>query len=381
MTETRPASPRTPWLELAFIFLGSRLLIALVCALSLTLLAKGEFFRGEASFASVLTNWDGTWFKAIADDGYSYTKGEYSKVAFFPFYPLLTGLAGFIPGGTLISGFLISNLALFGSLVLLWKLVEGEAAEGDSPLQPGDGSRAARLLAFGPVSFFFSLLYSESTFLFLILASIYAARRRCWPIAGIAGFAAALTRNAGVLLALPLLMEYFQIRWRAPFFQRPTSWLRAAWCFLPVGGLGAWALYLHFKFHNGWLFLEVQRAWGRKLNWPWVPFERDMLHNFPVFHQWWFVGHALTAVLLMLVGIALRLRPSILALGTCMLLLNLSANHLEAIPRLLSVIFPLYIAGAWLLRRSSTAESSIIAFSAGLLALSAVLFANGYWFT
>ncbi len=381
MESPRPASPRTPWLELALLVLGSRALVALIGWLSPLIVAKGKFQIGEPDFLGGFTRWDATWFLAIADRGYSYTEGVMTTVAFFPLYPLLVHLGGWLPGGTVAAGFLLSNLALFGAAVLLWQLLERDAAEGDAALAPGDGSRAVRLLLFGPVSFFFSIIYSEATFLFLVLACLCAARRRHWLVAGLAGLGAALTRNAGLLLAAPLLIEYYDLRLRAPYFQRGRPVLRSALCLLPLAGIVIWGLFLLWRFGDALLFLKAQAAWGRKLNWPWVPFGRYYLRNFPVFHQWWFVGHAAVAAGLLGLGFWARLRPSYLALATLMLLLNLSANHLESIPRLVCVIFPLYAGGAWALRRWPAAEIPVLGLSAGLLALSTTLFVNGYWFT
>ena len=381
MESPRASAPRTPWLELAALFVGSRGLIALVGWLSPMILAPGKFHGDASTFVERFARWDASWFMAIADQGYSYSPGNETTVAFFPFYPLLLRLTGWLPGGLVAAGFLVSNLALFGAAVLLWKLIEGDAADGDRAFGPGDGSRAARLLLFGPVSIFFSLIYSEATFLFLLLASLYAARRQQWLVAGLAGLGAALTRNAGLLLAAPLLIEYYDLRLRAPHFQRSRPALPAALCLLPLAGIVLWGLFLLWRFGDALLFLKAQAAWGRHLTPPWTAFTRLNLQNFPLFHQWWFVGHAAVAAVLLAAGYWAKLRPSYLALATLMLLLNISATHLEAIPRLVSVIFPLYAGGACVLRRWPAAEVPVLGVSAGLLALSTALFVNGYWFT
>lgn len=384
----RPLSiTRIPWLELGILFLGSRLLIILIAWLSLQVVVPGEFFEKRLQFTDVFMGWDAGWYSGIATDGYSYVPGQQSTVAFFPLYPLLIRCCSLLTGSTAMSGFILSNIALFGAMVLLWRLVEDMALESDGPLKPGDGSRTTRLLLFGPVSFFHSILYSESLFLLLLIASFYAARRRTWWLAGLLGYAAALTRNAGMLLVVPLLAEYFEVQLRAPYFRRNVSWLRASLCLLPVLGFLTWATYLASRFGDPFLVVNAQSAWARKLDWPWVSLLRGL--DWPwllqshkdSFYFYWFKGHALIASILFAYCFVARLRLSLVLLAGVLLLLNFSASHLEAIPRLTSVIFPFYIAGAVALRRWPQAEVPVIGLSAALLSLSTLLFVNGYWFT
>ena len=64
------------------------------------------------------------------------------------------------------------------------------------------------LVAFCPVSFFLSAVYTESLFLALSVGSIYAARRERWLLCGVLGFLAAISRNGGVALILPTAIIY-----------------------------------------------------------------------------------------------------------------------------------------------------------------------------
>ena len=374
-------APHTPWFELGLLFAGSRVLIALIARLGVAIVEPGRFERKTAGLAQLFFHWDSGWFLAIAQDGYHYDPAKGSPIAFFPLYPMLMRALGPLLGGPTVAGFLISNAAFFAAIALLWRLVERDAARGQGGVRRGDGGRAVRLIVFGPVSFFFSTVYSESLFLFLAVACVYAGRSRRWWLAGLAGFAAALTRNAGLLLCIPLLLELFAAERDGKAPPAGRRWRQAAACLFPAMGIVAWSGYLAWRFGDPLLFLKVQHAWGRSLSWPWRSFYRTNLGFNPPFYNWWFVGHAAAGIGLLMLGFAARLRPSYLALAAAMLLLNLSATHLEAIPRFLSVIFPLYIAGAVFVRRTPAAEPLALAASAALLAFSTLLFTNGYWFT
>ncbi len=372
--------PRIPWTELIVLFLASRALFLLVAWLSPLVVPRGEFSGHAADLAKDLRRWDSGWYIAIAQSGYSFEPGVQSPVAFFPLYPMAVRALGALVGNLDLAGYLISNAALFGAVVLLWQLAEDWGRAPDGKRVPGDGSRSVRLLLFGPVSFFFSLIFSEATFLFLTLLCFHAAHRRIWWLAGLAGFAAALTRNAGLLLAVPLLLEYFQASVKPPYFNRDRPWAGIALASAPVAGLAAWAWYLGWEFGDPLILTKVQEAWGRRLTWPWETLWMTWTYHAP-FYRVWFLGHACAGMALVAAAVFFRLRPSLVAFAGLAVLLNVSAAHLEAIPRLLSSVFPLYIAGAAVIRRWPKPGGLMLDLSIALLVFSTVLYANGYWFT
>ncbi len=73
-------------------------------------------------------------------------------------------------------------------------------------------ARAVLYLLVFPTTLFLSAVYAESLFLALTVAAFYHARRGQWWIAGALGGLAALARPHGVLLALPLAVEYLAQR-------------------------------------------------------------------------------------------------------------------------------------------------------------------------
>ena len=148
---------------------------------------------GEVLGAPVM-RWDSVYYVQIANDGYTSAK----QAGFFPLYPPLIGLVG----APVVTGVLVSLIAFAVALVLFDRL---------SVLETGSGPvarRAVWLLALFPASLFFSAVYTEALFLALSVGSFYAARQGRWAWAGILGGLAAMTRNVGVMLLVPLVVLY-----------------------------------------------------------------------------------------------------------------------------------------------------------------------------
>jgi len=143
--------------------------------------------------AAPAVRWDSIHYLAIAQHGYA----RPGDAVFFPLYPLLIRGLGFLIGSDPMAGVVISAACLAVAMTLLHRLTELEL-----------GRRAADatvlLLAFAPMSFFFTAVYTESLFLALSLGCVYAARRERWRLAALLGALAALTRVTGVVLVVPL---------------------------------------------------------------------------------------------------------------------------------------------------------------------------------
>jgi hypothetical protein len=144
----------------------------------------------------VLALWqrfDANWYLKIATQGYD---GSDGSTVYFPMYPLLIrGLSFFIP--SMFAAMLISNLALIGVLVLLYRLASRII----------DESAVRRTLIYFlvfPTSFFLTSAYTESLFLLFTLGSLYSASHRKWGWSVLWGVLAALTRLQGAILVVPL---------------------------------------------------------------------------------------------------------------------------------------------------------------------------------
>src|SRR5262245_13797207 len=98
------------------------------------------------------------------------------------------------------------------------------------------GQRAMVFYAAWPASFMLFAGYSDSMLTALTIWSIYAARRERWLRAGALGFLAGLTKAAGALVIVPIVV----IAWRGHRLRLWRAWPAAMCLFGPL----AFALYL-----------------------------------------------------------------------------------------------------------------------------------------
>jgi hypothetical protein len=168
-----------------------------------------------SSFGDLLVapaaRWDSVWYLTIAEHGYG-DEHSHAQAAFYPLYPLLMRGLGWVVGSPLVAGILVSLACFLVALALLHKLAVLE-------LGARDARGAVLLVAFFPTAFFFSAVYSESLFLLVSVGAFLAARQGRWAVAGALGGLAALTRNSGVLLLVPLVLLFLY----GPRADRPAS--------------------------------------------------------------------------------------------------------------------------------------------------------------
>jgi hypothetical protein len=178
-----------------------------------------------SSFGDLLVapaaRWDSVWYLTIAERGYG-DEHSHAQAAFYPLYPLLMRGLGWVVGSPLVAGIVVSLVCFLLALVLLHKLAVIE-------LDAHDAHGTVLLVAFFPTAFFFSAVYSESLFLLVSVGTFLAARSGRWALAGVLGGLAALTRNSGVLLLVPLVLLFLygpRADWATPIGLSPRG-LRA----------------------------------------------------------------------------------------------------------------------------------------------------------
>ena len=222
-----------------------------------TPLKPGAWAGVDAPWLNVWTTFDSRYFLEIAAHGYT---PETS--VFFPFYPLLLRIFGPNPNALALAGVLISNACFAGALWLLYDLTRRE-------FDPKTATIAVWILAFFPCAVYSGAVYTESLWLLLGLASFSSAHRKRWMWAAIWGMGAALTRNAGPVLALALLVMWWQSDRR--------NQAGAAWSVLPLLAFIAVQLYFRARFGGMLSSVANQAQFGRALVFPLVPLWRDFV--------------------------------------------------------------------------------------------------------
>jgi len=370
--------------------------------------------------------WDAVWFLDIANQGYP-TNYE-PRTAFFPLYPVLLNVGGFVLGSPVIAGLLISSACAFAGAMVVHRLTELELG------RPAAGMAVWALMAF-PGSLWLTAVYSEGLFLLVSAAALLAARERQWVLVAVFGALAATTRSAGVVLVVPILVMAWQGRARTGGGRadgRPgrggvgtsatrgaaspggTSALQARLrhALRPdvlrdlrpallaagavVGGLLLFVVGLRLAGHSWTVSFDQQQEWGRRNVGPFTGIAEsiraagegvsDMLHTVSVP-----AGEAtaltwmnpllllfLIAGLVALAGTFRRVPLAYAAYAGCALLLPLSAPATEgsgplmSLPRFLGVLFPLAMwTGWWLTRGRWQRERRVVlgVLGVGLLAL------------
>ena len=116
-----------PELKYIFLlFLSTRIILTLIGVLSRILLGPYHgkeyvWIYSDTLWLDIWGVWDTGWYLSIAVDGYSAAPilGSQANYAFFPLYPFLMKLLGFVIMDNYISGIIISNISLLISCVFL----------------------------------------------------------------------------------------------------------------------------------------------------------------------------------------------------------------------------------------------------------------------
>lgn len=200
------------------------------------------------SFIDVWLRWDGLHYFRIAEFGYL---GDERSV-FYPLYPMLGRLAGWLfAGDSWLGLLLVSNAFTFLSFYLLDRWMVSLGREKEAPW-------ALAALAIFPTAFFLLAGYPHSLLLTLALFGIWCMSHRRWALAFLSGLAAGLTHS----IALPLAVLY------AAWPTRHGSHIRYLIALGPPLGMVA---FLAWRIHMGFPdYVYMQKTiWGRAWIAPW----------------------------------------------------------------------------------------------------------------
>jgi len=364
--------------DVTLTFIVTRLPLIAIAELASMVIGQrpGVHYAASANpLLAVWGRWDAEHYLGIAQNGYS----GYEP-AFFPLYPALIRLVTMLTGSHLVAGLIVSNTASFFALLYLYKLVAHEYNRQVA-------QRAVFYVSIFPTAIFFSAVYSESLFLFLTVASFYYVRERAWLKAGVFGFFAALTRSEGVLLAVPLFIE-----WVIAFKEGGREFARywfddivkplIGMTLVPLG-LGLYMAYLWVLTGDPLRFSHVQTHWDRHAALPWVSVSNTIAKIAHAHAPQTIANESLelffTALMIfVLIAGVRRVRISYTVYMLLSILVPMSTGSLMSMQRFALVLFPMFaLLALWGSRPA--VNTAYVSFSLPLLGLFTVLFAAWYW--
>jgi hypothetical protein len=336
----------------------TRLTIFLVGFLAIKLFrnANFDFF---SSMGLLWNKWDANHYLNIADHWYQNQGEERFFIVFYPLYPFLIRIVNIVFHNTIFSGFFVSGFSLLVSCYYIHRLV---AQDFDSQL----AWDAVKYVLIFPMSFFLGLVFSDSLFLALSVMTIYYLRRQKWRTMGICGGLAALTRNFGLLLLLPVLIEYLQAqglagKWKSSRFgEWGKDFLRSGvYMFLIPAGTLVYLIINKLVTGDWFRFLSyLSEHWNQRFG-----YFPDNIKNYCINASIWRPADqvalwipqivAVVLVILLIFYAMHKIRLSYIAYAFGYIFLCASSTWLLSAPRYLLGLFPLYLLIALLSRRRS----------------------------
>ena len=213
--------------------IGAREFLRLVLMLAI---GRGIFMLGAFLWSLYLNGYTETVFEiqhiwadhmyagriiSIANKGYAVETaefaGKYLNLLFPPLYSWIVRLLSPVYLSSIRAGFFISNFNAIFSGIVLYLLV----------MHDSDRRSAVRALWYYsilPPSFLLTCTIPASTFLLLSLLCVYCARRRYFVLSSLLGGMAALTERVGIVLVVPLLLEFFNSMTREYRSLKEVTW-------------------------------------------------------------------------------------------------------------------------------------------------------------
>lgn len=254
------------------------IIISLVCLSRLSMyliyvLGNGIIFQNNSSFFDAFNIWDAGWYRSIIESGYNtqYTMNADGQAnwAFFPLYPMIIKLIHLlVPVNINILGSIVSTLFFIGLLIMSYLYII--ETRGNSK----EGLFFVIIMTFGVYSFYFSVLYTESLYLFLLVTALYFLHKRNYLLVGIFGALLSATRNMGVMLVFAVAIQYLYDYYKnnksiKELFSNTikNTNLILGTSLIPLG-LFLYMSYLWKLVGDPMAFSNVQIAWAKKISNP-----------------------------------------------------------------------------------------------------------------
>jgi len=214
-------------------------------------------FKSFSDFILTFTHrWDGNSYTFIATHGYVTTGSEKSFIVFPPLYPLCIKFLTILGINPTLSGLLISNIFFVGAMLILFKLILLDYHKKMAYF-------TIVLISLFPTTFFFSVAYPESLFVFLFAISFHLARKRKYLFSFLAGGLTVITRPFGIII-FPALICYL-------FIQKDLNIKKLALLGVMFGlPIFVYLLINYSLFSNPFAFLLfLKHNWQKSFSFPW----------------------------------------------------------------------------------------------------------------
>lgn len=160
---------------------------------------------------------DAPHYLDIAANGYASSGEAANKIVFYPLFPYLIKILGFVFRSHSFTALIISYASFGIAAAYLYKLMRIDYSE--------EKTLDALLFMFiAPYGMFFISIHTESLFLMLSIMCIYYSRKENWLAAAITGFFAALSKSQGMLLVVPVAYEAILVCVKNKKFDKKVLW-------------------------------------------------------------------------------------------------------------------------------------------------------------
>jgi hypothetical protein len=367
-------------------FVASRLMLMLAGYVCLTLFPahpveswQGQAFLGN-NWIDGWVRWDSMWYEAIVDSHPRFLPAYLSSANFFPFYAWVSWLVSLplrawlnAESAFYIAGLLVSSGAFLLGLIAVYRLATTLAGKDVA-------GRTIWLMALFPFSFFLTAVYADALYFCFSAWSLYFAYAKRWQVACALAAGAAMTRIPGFALFPALALEYLrQHDFKVASLRRELP----ALALLAVAPM-VLATYFFWRYGDPVAFLHArQEGWKRAAGL--AVFQRDFDYFFAgsIFAYrnvadwlrefeptrtmlgYWYVSLVPASVALTLYAArTLGVGLAAWALGSVVMSLP---NGLDGVGRFTSVLFPVFIALAMVLRNRGAFVAVCVVFVPFLL--------------
>jgi hypothetical protein len=315
---------------------------------------------------------DADYYLAIAEHGYPaqlhfpWTGGPVdSRVAFFPFFPLLVRLVSYLTAGHYaVAGLIVSVLSGAASALGVWALAVRVCDRRVA-------DRAVILFCVFPGAMTFGMLYSEPLAVALAAAALLALVDRRWLLAGIIGAIGTAERPTLAILAVVSGVAALQAIWAR------REWRALIAPILTPLGMVAYFGYLGHRYHDYKFWFQVEQdGWNQHIDWG-VHTLRVVFWADPPTARYVVFNLVLMIMFIAAVGgialtLAARLPLPVTLFGLLVVLSSVLAYGQNTKPRFVWSAFPLFIGAAAKLPR-------FLYWPVVILSAAGLVFLVGWW--